>query len=35
LRLASSSDPWDQGGNSQNLDREYKWLFIPDLKSSQ
>lgn len=29
-RLSSSSDPWDFGGNSQNQDREFKWLFLPD-----
>ena len=29
-RLASGSDPWGFGGNAQNLDREYKWLMLPD-----
>lgn len=29
-RLSSGSDPWSYGGNSQNIDREYKFLFLPD-----
>jgi len=33
-RLSSSSDPWGYGGNAQNIDREYKWLFLPDLEDS-
>ena len=28
-RLSSSGDPDGYGGNSQNQDREFKWLFIP------
>ena len=29
-RLSSSSDPWGFGGNMQNIDREYKWLYLPN-----
>lgn len=29
-RLSSSSDPWGFGGNAQNLDRDFKWLMLPD-----
>ena len=29
-RLSSSSDPWGFGGNSQNVDRDLKWLFLPN-----
>jgi DNA polymerase I-like protein with 3'-5' exonuclease and polymerase domains len=28
-RLSSSGDPDGYGGNSQNQDREFKWLFLP------
>ena len=28
-RLSSSSDPDGYGGNMQNIDREFKWLFYP------
>jgi hypothetical protein len=28
-RLSSGSDPDSHGGNSQNIDREFKWLFTP------
>src|SRR5229473_1850924 len=31
LRLSSGGDPWGFGGNAQNLDREYKWLMLPEL----
>ena len=29
-RLSSGSDPWGYGGNAQNQDRDFKWLFLPD-----
>lgn len=35
LRLSSSSDPWGHGGNAQNLDREFKWLMLPDLPTEE
>lgn len=28
-RLSSGSDPWSFGGNSQNIDRDLKWLYLP------
>lgn len=29
-RLSSGSDPHGYGGNAQNLDRDFKWLMLPD-----
>lgn len=29
-RLSSGSDPWGYGGNAQNIDREFKWLYLPN-----
>lgn len=34
-RLASSSTPWNTGRNLQNIDRELRYVFVPDLEEDK